>query len=443
MIKEIWQSILRLFGITAEVIQADIRGEYTTDYQDTRGINLTAIFANKLATLTVCESNVNIADDSKRSIMLQDVLTKLWSRSKKLTSRVLGTGGAVVIPYVAGGKLYFDIISQDRLNINTTQGEDITSATVLADNIVINNQNYYRWVDYQLINSSLIIRCRATRNGSSISLETVDKWKDIAPEITVQNVTQLPFAFIKSPIDNRKQSNLYGVPITYGTQSILKRIEDCLKQIDVEFEDKKAVLFMDDRMVSKDKNDGIKKPFGKHIKLIKGGGDTKGSMIDIFDPAIRDSSYYNRLQHLFELLEKAVGTSKGILTEQSSTNATATEIKRGSYDTFAMVNDIRKTLEKGVSDFCYACDVWANYYSLSPVGNYSLTFTWSDALVENSTEEWQQLLEGQSLGVVRKAEIRQHLHNNETIDESQSIIDEIQRAEPNLASVLGADNGGE
>ena len=45
--------------------------------------------------------------------------------------------------------------------------------------------------------------------------------------------------------------------------------------------------------------------------------------------------------------------------------------------------------------------------------------------------------DGQSMGIVKKAEARQYLFPGETIDESQSVIDEITENEPNLSVLIG------
>ena len=48
---------------------------------------------------------------------------------------------------------------------------------------------------------------------------------------------------------------------------------------------------------------------------------------------------------LFALLEKAVGTSRGILTAPETGAATATEIRAANHDTFALVSAIRRMWE--------------------------------------------------------------------------------------------------
>ena len=54
------------------------------------------------------------------------------------------------MPYVQDGSIYFDIVPQSRVIINNKQGDKILSATILADQIRLNDRSYYRWVDYRI-----------------------------------------------------------------------------------------------------------------------------------------------------------------------------------------------------------------------------------------------------------------------------------------------------
>ena len=149
--------------------------------------------------------------------------------------------------------------------------------------------------------------------------------------------------------------------------------------------------------------------------------------MEVFDPAIRESSYYTRLTHLFELLEKAVGVSRGILTEQVTQGATATEIKRASYDTFALVENMRKNWEKAAQELAYAYNVLAEFYGITPLGDFTIRWDWSYALIESSTESWQELVTGVQMGIIRKEELRQFIRPNESIAEAKKAIREINK----------------
>ena len=151
----------------------------------------------------------------------------MWKKSKKIIARGLGTGGVVVIPFVNRNKIYFDIITQDRLSINKQIGEDIIDCTIMAEHLVRNQKNYYRWVDYTLKDNNVYIRNRATIETTPTSLETISEWAGIK-DYSITNVTKMPFMFLKSPVDNRKDSDNYGVPITYGCDKEIREIKDTL-----------------------------------------------------------------------------------------------------------------------------------------------------------------------------------------------------------------------
>jgi hypothetical protein len=173
-------------------------------------------------------------------------------------------------------------------------------------------------------------------------------------------------------------------------------------------------------------------PINGLFKKIDSGED---SFFEVFDPAFRP--YTDRLQELYKRLEHEIGTSAGIVSETQTQNATATEIKKSMYDTFTIVDDMRSNIEKGLEDFFYACNVLANAYNLSLQGDYELGFDWDYSLLEDSAETFNQLVTGQSKGVIKDVELRQFLMPNETLDEAQKAIDEIKESEPSVADLIG------
>ncbi len=322
--------------------------------------------------------------------------------------------------------------TQDRIMIHEKRGDKITSATVLADSVKQNNVMYYRWTDFKIQNETIFITNRVTTETGRIAV--VDQWAGIEDR-AITGVDRVLFAYFKSPIDNRKFSDYYGVPVTFGCESIIVQIKECFEQIRDEFKLKEVRVFADERMFKPDPKTGDPKIPSK--LFFAAHGNETGPMIETFSPDIRESSYYTRLQYLFELLERAVGTSKGILTSPETRGATATEIKAGMYDTYSLIADIRTVIEYGMRDFIYACNVLANYYNLTPMGDYDVAFDWSYTLIESSAETWGQLKDAQSMGIMNKAELRQWLRPNETADESQAIIDQIKVTEPSLDVLIG------
>lgn len=431
MLIGLWNKILALFGkkqiVDDYVTQENER--FVAKYENDKDINFTAIFANKLANYTISDSNIDIAGDNKRAELLKKIIKKLKKKLKKAISRCLGSGGVLVVPYVSNSKLYFNIISQSRLSINKMVGDDIVDCTVMAEHIIKDREHYFRWTDYTLKNGNLYIKYRATHDDTPIEMSVIPEWANIQ-DISITNVDRMPFMYVKSPVDSRKEAETYGVPITFGCDKQIDRIMKDLEQIDREYGLKEAFVGADVKMFKGD--DAL--PTNGLYKKINAGDD---DFWEVFDPAFRDTSLYNKLMNDFALLEKQVGTSKGIITEVQTTNATATEIKKMLKETFDMVDDIRDSLEDGLNDFLYACDVLANYFNLTPQGDYELVTDWSYDLLEDTTATYNQLVQGVNNGVIKKAELRQFIRPNETLDEAQAVVDEIKLESPNVKDLVG------
>ena len=434
MFKSIIKYILNnIFKINTQTTDKEIddNSKYAKLYESIDDINFGAIFSNKLANYVISDSNMNIIGDNARVELLNKTGQSMWKKAKKITSMAFGYGGVIVVPYVKGGKIFYNIVPQSRLTIDETDGELITGATVLAERKVIkgtiSETVYLRWTNYKVENGNMTITQQfSDEKGNKISAP--DFWKDIQEVSTITNVDRVLFGYIKSPINNRKASDKYGVPITYGCDATILEIKETLKQLIREYELKEAFVGVDATMF----NGKNKLPDNGLFKKID---STSDDFFEIYDPQFRD--YTTRLQELYKRLEHEIGTSYGILSEVTTQQATATEIKKSMYDTFTICDDMRSNIEKGMEDFFYACNVLANAYNLSPQGEYELDFDWSYSLLEDTATEWSQLTYAQNKGIVSKVEIRQWLYPDESIEDSQKAIEDIEKTQPSVEDILG------
>ena len=440
MFKSIIQYILNnVFKIKTQTTEKQINdnSKYAQFYENIDDINFGAIFSNKLANYTVSDSTMNIEGENARVDLLNKTGQSMWKKAKKITSMALGHGGVIAVPYVKGGKIYYNLAPQSRLTIDETDGELITGATVLAEKKIIrgtiSEKVYLRWTNYRIENNNLTITQEYTDEDGN-KIPTPEFWKDIQEVMTITNVDRVPFGYIKSPVNNRKANDSFGVPITYGCEATILEIKETMKQIVREYELKETFVGADAAMF--DGKNALPKN-GLWKKIDSG----KDDFFEVFDPQFRD--YTTRLQELYKRLEHEVGTSYGILSEVNTVNATATEIKHAMYDTFTLCDDMRSNIEKGMEDFFYACNVLANAYNLSPQGEYELSFDWSYSLLEDTQTEWSQLTYAQNKGIVSKVELRQWLYPDETLEESEKAIKEIEESEPSIGDLLGTRGGEE
>jgi hypothetical protein len=216
----------------------------------------------------------------------------------------------------------------------------------------------------------------------------------------------MPFAYLRSPADDRRAHSPYGVPITYGCEALIDDVHECMKQVADEFRLKQVRVFADSRLFGR-KGAGRPSDLDEKLFMQLPGAFSDKPLIETFSPEIRDAAQFNRLDRMFSLLEKAVGTSAGILSEPRSRSqggaghATATEIKAAMYDTFATVDCIRRAVEAGMEEYLRACEM-----VLGCGEEARLTFDWSHALLESSGETFDQLMRGLEKDVVTKEEVR-------------------------------------
>lgn len=437
MFKSVIQYILNnVFKIKTQTKAREIddNQKYASEYERIDDINYNAIFSNKLANYVINDSTMDITGENARVDLLNKMGQSMWKKAKKMTSMGFGYGGVIIVPYVRGGKIYYNLVPQNRVTIDETDGELITGATVLAEKKVIggslDSKTYMRWTNYQVKNGNITITQQfSDEKGNKIPAP--EFWKNIQEVQVITGVDRVLFGYLKSPVNNRNASDTYGVPITYGCEATILEIKETLKQIVREYDLKQAFVGADATMF----NGKNALPLNGLFQKVDSGDD---SFFEVFDPQFRD--YTTRLQELYRRLESEIGTSKGILSDVQTANATATEIKRSMYDTFTIVDDMRSNIEKAMDDFFYACNVLANAYNLSPQGEYELTFDWSYSLLEDTQQEFSQLMQSESKGIVDKVEIRQWLNPDETLEEAEQKIAEIEAKNPSVKDLLGTTN---
>ena len=441
MLSKIWTWILeKLFHVSTETKQKDVENntKYAFEYERIDDINFNAIFSNKLANYVVNDSSVTIEGNNPRTELLNKTTQSLWKKAKKIISMGFGYGGLFLVPYVKGNKEYYTLVPQSRVTIDSTDGDLITGATILAEHKEItkgmgNTKTYIRWTNYRLENGNCIIEQKFS-DETGQEIPTPSFWQNILLKQTISNVDRVLLGYIKSPINNRKANDKYGVPITYGCEATILEIKETMKQMIREYELKEAFVGVDATLY--DAKGSL--PSSGLWRRIDSGRD---DFFEVYDPQFRD--YTTRLQELYKRLEHEVGTSRGILTDPLSSYQNTDETRRAMQDTSSIIDAMRENFEKGLEDFIYALNVLANAYSLSPQGDYSITYDWSYYFVESTTDTWNQLMAGYSKGVVSKEELRAFIYPSEDDETRKKILKQIQEENPSVDDLLGTKNTNE
>lgn len=424
-IQTIFLSIAKRLGL--DLAEKKVNG---LDYFEVDNISLTATIASRIATITLIDSDLNVAGDNQRAQALNDILQEMENTQLRTAIEVaLGTGDCLIKPYTGGQDIGYTLIPSPNFRVVQSIGNKIKSCLVKADQVELNNHIYERVEYYSLTEregvSILSIKQMAFRDGMEIPLTQVDRWADIK-DVEIPNIDRMLFGRIKCPMVNRGDINsINGVPVTYGMDKVLDNAVSAYDRFNQEMEDKETMIFADKTLLKKDKDNNFVLPPNKRklFQSIRGGVDSS-QLIHEYSPDIRDASLSEGIQENFKMLELLAGLSAGILTPPTSNFATATEMKANLQMSFAFIQNIRKSIENCIEDVIYATNAIMNRNNITPMGTYEIVFNWSDSYIENMTERFTALLQGEAIGAVDRAEVRAFIQN-EPLDLAKEKVDEI------------------
>lgn len=400
-------------------------------YEDVQKENIAAEIAGKLAALTVADSPLKVTGpENGRTALIRDALTPLWHRdAARITAQALGKGGKVLVPAVCGGRIRISAIDHNRLLIRETDGQRITSCTLLADVCEEGGVRYSLLTDYILRDGAQLIRARVRSDkGEWLPPRLVSRWADVEPEITVDNTDRLLLAYLRCPRDNRTDDCRLGVPITYGAEPVIAELNEHLATYRREYRLSRAMLGLDAtlwRRFGKDRNAPVSiaelrrtvQDSDDPFIPVEGANLSERAVWQHYAPAIRHEAMETRLNSLMRRVEKACGLSQGILTERKAVSyANRDEIRAAQYDTFCTVRAMRDQWEAAMEDLAYAADVLAERFGLSPAGGcgrWRLRFDWDTSLIESASEAFQQRLALHSLGLLDGEALREWVLGSE------------------------------
>lgn len=412
---------------------------YCDDYSDMNQISLTAVIANKVATLSMQDSTITIEGASARAKFIQQFLDYyLGDRMDVAAEVALGTGDCIVKPYTDGKRLGVDIVKNGDFAVCESIGNDILSC-ILKVGEIKNESGIYQRYEIQMIKeaqtesgqetSALIIRNMAFKGNNEIPLAEVPAWRGIPEEQIIPNVGRPLFGRYKSPAVNRADVNgVNGVKITAGVEGPMGKAVEAYERFNREYDAKETMIFADKTLLVKDENGNVTLPQKKRglFQMMRGSGDnaSPGKLIQEFSPEIHSADLEAGITVNDKMVELLCGLSPGILTPPTTSYATATEMRAALNSTFAVITKFRRSLERGTDDLLRAVDIIANYNNLSPIGDWAAQYDWSASYIEQLNEHFNQLTVAEGIGAVDKAEVRSWLMD-EDYETAKSRVDEI------------------
>ena len=410
------------------------------EWRDTLKINLLAIVSNTLNNLTNVEATFEVTDakEGEHSTLIEPLqkLCKTIERKRyDIFSEMVNEGDYYIFPATnEKGELYHTYLTQQQVRILNMDGENITEAYGIIDWYADNktNQTYYLLRHHLLdVNGTLTISYLVLDDFNKPA--TLPRWEYLQDEaVQYQNANHIGFGRYKSPVSSRGLSPVYGVPLNFACAEEEARIFNDLAMIDEEFENGKSVIFTDPRNLLKNEEKGRYEIAENIIPITQRAGQT-GASIDIFNPNLRYSEHYAKLQTDLAFYERQIGTSKGILSDAEATSgATATEVRRANADTIALIGKFHAAMDEGNEMTLEADAVFLNI--ARDLWTYSSDYI--DPFADMA-EQWRMQIEGHSAGAIQTKRLTKWLYPSMTDEEIENELAEISaQAQTNTDNAL-------
>lgn len=379
--------------------------------KDTESLNLASGIASEMARLTTIELKSEITG-SPRADYLNEQYKRLLKDIRVCCEYGCAKGGLALKPYIDGDMIAIDIVQADRFFPTSFDSSGNITGSVFVEQIT-KGQNYFTRFEYhnltdagyQVMNSAYKSTSRETV-GNQVALETVEEWAGLEPEVLIENVEKSLFGYFKIPLANTEDdTSPLGVSVYARAVDLIKEADKLYSSFLWEFKGGELAIDVDETVFKKDPKTGkLIMPKGKERLFraldIEASVDGNKSL-NPFSPALREQSFINGLNKLFQRIEFNCGLAYGTLSDPQNIDKTATEIRSSKQRSYATVADIQKALQSAIESLIYAIDIWTTIGNLAPAGKYDISFEWDDSIVVDTDIEFNRRMQMQEAGLLK------------------------------------------
>ncbi|MBR2284577.1 MAG: phage capsid protein [Ruminococcus sp.] len=371
-----------------------------------RSLDLPAAISSEFVRLVTAESELKI-DGSRRADYLNEQLLKAYTYFVIFKAEAaLALGSMAFKPYVSGDKILVDMVRADRYVPTAFDDSGEATAAVFMARKTVGKRYYTRlethtWdadsKSYTVENRAYISYDDGTL-GRETELASVPGWERLTASQTIANVEHPLFAVFRVPATNTVDlDSPLGVSVYAHAAELIRDANEQWARINWEYKGSELAIDASEDLFRKDKKTGKlrelpvgnKRLFRRHFSTDKNLSED----MQAFSPAIRDGSLFNGLNHILQRIEFNVGLAYGTLSEPSDTEKTATEILTSRQRSYVQVGKMQKSLESALDQLVYAMDIYTTLYELAPPGDYKLSCTWGDSVLEDVDKEFQRRLQ--------------------------------------------------
>lgn len=392
------QEVTKPFNVTANVDAKMQSALIAWDKLFTESTtNLASVIASEAARLATIDMQITVAG-GERAKAIQTILDLNKDRLRSKLELGCAYGGMILKPSIGG----IDFIPATRYIPTSFDSNGNIDGVIFIDQFTKNNKYYTRleYHRFEIINNERVytITNKAFKSdnkatlGFEMSLDKVDKWSKLVPEVPVTGIDKPLFGYFRMP-----NANNIDIDSPLGVSIFSKAVES-IKDFDMwyskwrregKLSDK--YLFVDEQAMLKPGATGANKAVVNNPlpELIKGlrFGNNANKCIEEFNPEIRVEDFKLALQTQLDIISVQCGFSSGYFSfDTKSGVVTATQIQSEDQRTNSTCTDIQQNYKLAIEGLIYAMEIMQSLYELTPDEEVDISFYLRDLYV-NADED--------------------------------------------------------
>lgn len=370
-------------------------------------INFAKSVCSETARLVTLGIKIQI-DGGARGTWLQEQIDKAYFNLRHWVEYGCAYGTVIIKPNGSGFDMFTPL---DFIVTEQDDNGDITGV-VFKDSYAANDKHYTRLEYHRFIETRTesgviypyVISNRAYVSRSSESLGdpiplAQTKWADLLEETPLilkggkERLDSPMYGVFRTPsANNIDLSSPLGMPIYAEAIEEMKDLDIAYSRNAGEIYDSEKIILADDRLMfdsGKNLNGrvaDVKLPH--YVKNVFGNGPDE--FYQEINPQINTDTRLAGINALLSQIGYKCGFSNGYFVfNESSGIQTATGVEAEQQRTVQFVKDVRDKLESCLNDAIYALSVYADLYSLAPVGAYEVVYDFGDILYSHEADKQQ------------------------------------------------------
>ena len=384
-----------------------------------KSLNLPAAIAEEMSRLVMTEFHFEVTG-SPRADYINEQMNHFLDNMHNTVEMWAALGGIIVKPYaVESGQnsnkldqIDLDVVMANRFYPTTFNSNKEITGAVFIESKRIGDYLYTRLEHHKLEGTTYTVINKAFKSErintltteddqlsvehpfqEEVSLETVDDWKGLQPEVTLQGIDRPLFVYVKIPrANNVDPHSPLGASVYSRVVTQIEEADRQFSRILWEYEASEAAVDADATLFDTDKHGHPVLPRGKErlYRSYNFEGSENGGFLKEYAPQIRDSSLFNGLNELMRKIEFQCGLAYGTLSDPNETAKTATEIKTSKQRSYTTVSAMQTVWTAALEDVVHIMDMYCTLYNMAPAGESDVCCTWGDGVLEDVDMEYQR-----------------------------------------------------